>query len=286
VVAVRTGVHELQDLSPPVVVGGEPWTTLPEDLYIPPAALQLVLESFSGPFDLLWYLIRRHNIDILDIPIAQVTRQYLAYIDLMHELRIELAAEYLLMAAVLAEIKSRMLLPRPPSAAGGDEGEEDPRAELVRRLRAYEVIRRAALALDEHPRLERDLWPAEAGVPDEARRRPPPTVALSALVAAMVALLAENRLRARHRVRREPLSVRARMSLLLERLEGGETRRLEELVDPAEGRPGLVVTFLAILELVHEGALEIVQRELYGSVYLRLPDPDRDPAPIVETLVS
>jgi segregation and condensation protein A len=286
VVAVRTGVHELQDLSPPVVVGGEPWTTLPEDLYIPPAALQLVLESFSGPFDLLWYLIRRHNIDILDIPIAQVTRQYLAYIDLMHELRIELAAEYLLMAAVLAEIKSRMLLPRPPSAAGGDEGEEDPRAELVRRLRAYEVIRRAALALDEHPRLERDLWTVEAGVPDEARRRPPPTVALSALVAAMAALLAENRLRARHRVRRELLSVRARMSLLLERLEGGEARRLEELVDPAEGRPGLVVTFLAILELVHEGALEIVQRELYGSVYLRLPDPDRESATIVGNLVS
>ncbi len=276
-------MYDLQETPPPAVVCGEPWPTLPEDLYIPPAALQLVLESFSGPFDLLWYLIRRHNIDILDIPIAQVTRQYLAYIDLMRELRIELAAEYLLMAAVLADIKSRMLLPRPPPATGEDETEEDPRAELVRRLRAYEVVRRAALALDERPRLERDLWPGTVAVPEEARRRPPPAVPLAALVAAMAALLAENRLRTHHRVRRDPLSVRARMSQLLERLGEGATRRLEELVDPAEGRPGLIVTLLAILELVHEGALDIVQRELYGPVYLRLPPPDGDPVPSPES---
>jgi segregation and condensation protein A len=263
-------VYEYETPPVPVLVGGEPLATLPEDLYIPPEALQIVLESFSGPFDLLWYLIRRHNLDILDIPIAQVTRQYLAYIDLMRELRIELAAEYLLMAAVLADIKSRMLLPRPPPAPGEAEAEADPRAELVRRLRAYELVRRAALALDERPRLERDLWPAAVVVPDEARRRPPPPVPLAALVTAMAALLAETRRNTRHRIRREPLSVRAAMSRLFERLGGGVTRRLEELVDPAEGRPGLVVTLLAILELVYERTLDIVQRELYGPVYLRL----------------
>lgn len=277
-------MYGLDETPPPAVVRGEPWTALPDDLYIPPAALQLVLESFSGPFDLLWYLIRRHNIDILDIPIAQVTRQYLAYIDLMREFRVEIAAEYLLMAAMLADIKSRMLLPRPPPAEGGAETEEDPRAELVRRLRAYEVVRRAALALDERPRLERDLWPGTVAVPDDARRRPPPPVALSALVAAMAALLAENRLRAHHRVRREPLSVRARMSQLLERLAPGATHRLEELVDPAEGRPGLIVTLLAILELVHEGALDVVQRELYGPVYLCLPSPGASPETLPESL--
>ncbi len=277
-------MYGLDETPPPAVVRGEPWTALPDDLYIPPAALQLVLESFSGPFDLLWYLIRRHNIDILDIPIAQVTRQYLAYIDLMREFRVEIAAEYLLMAAMLADIKSRMLLPRPPPAEGGTETEEDPRAELVRRLRAYEVVRRAALALDERPRLERDLWPGTVAVPDDARRRPPPPVALSALVAAMAALLAENRLRAHHRVRREPLSVRARMSQLLERLAPGATHRLEDLVDPGEGRPGLIVTLLAILELVHEGALDVVQRELYGPVYLCLPGPGAHPETLPESL--
>lgn len=273
--------------SPPrAVVAGEPWTTLPEDLYVPPEALELVLESFTGPFDLLWYLIRRHNIDVLDIPVAQVTRQYLAYIDLMRELRIELAAEYLLMAAMLAEIKSRMLLPRPPRSSGGEEEERDPRAELVRRLQEYELVRRAALALDELPRLERDLWPARVHIGEDRPRPPPPEVPLAALVAALVALLADKRLERHHRIRREPLSVRARMSQILAQLENQRTCRLEELWTVEEGRAGLVVTFLAVLELVHEGALGIVQSEPYGAVYLQRHDVSREPSPVTEPLGS
>ncbi len=248
-------------------VRGRAWNELPADLYIPPDALEVFLEAFEGPLDLLLYLIKRQNIDILDIPIARVTEQYLRYIDLMQGLRLDLAAEYLVMAATLAEIKSRLLLPRPPSA---DEGAEtDPRAALVRRLQEYERYKKAAEDLDTLPREERDLRPAAVEVSGRTVVRRQPPVALEALGRAFAEVLMRAELYSHHHVSREPLSVRERMSAVLAALAGGEFASFSRLFLPEEGRMGAVVTLLAILELLKEALIEVVQAEPLGPIYLR-----------------
>ena len=243
----------------PVRVHGTP-VALPENLYIPPDALRVILEeTFEGPLDLLLYLIRRQNLDIMAVSITRVTEQYLRYIDLMERLRIELAAEYLLMAAWLAEIKSRMLLPKP--AAEGEAEEEDPRAELVRRLREYERIKEAARELEGLPRVGRELFPAVLAA--DLPPRPPalPQITVEQLAAAFRQVLERAETLQSHTVAAETLSVRERMSQVLARLRQGVAVALESLFDRCEGRAGLVVTFLALLELCKEGLVEVVQEE-------------------------
>ncbi len=241
---------------PLALVHGQPVLQIPQDLYIPPDALEVILDAFEGPLDLLLYLIRRQNLDILDIPVAEITRQYVDYINVMQELRFELAAEYLVMAAILAEIKSRMLLPRPPS----EDGEEaDPRAELVRRLQEYERFKQAAEDIDELPRLDRDTAVAQAHVPDRSAVRVPPPVELKEMLLALHDVLKRAELFSGHAVRREALSVRQRMGEVLTRLEDGSFHRFESLFGAEEGRLGVLVTFLAMLELAKEQLLDIVQ---------------------------
>jgi segregation and condensation protein A len=251
---------------PFAVVHGEPITELPRDLYIPPQALEVFLEAFEGPLDLLLYLIRRQNVDILDIPIAEITRQYTQYIELMQELQLELAGEYLVMAATLAEIKSRMLLPRPDSTI---DGEDDPRAELVRRLQEYERFKRAAADIDALPRLERDVWPANAELKERPVTRVLPQVTLQEMLLAFKEVAARAQLFAHHHVRREGLSVRERMSEVLAALDRGAFVPFVELFRPEEGRSGVTVTFVAILELVREELIEVVQAEPYGPLHVR-----------------
>jgi segregation and condensation protein A len=254
---------------PFAVVEGEPILKLPEDLYIPPDALEVFLEAFEGPLDLLLYLIKRQNIDILNIPIAEITRQYTQYIELMTDLQLELAGEYLVMAAMLAEIKSRMLLPRPVSE---DADEEDPRAELVRRLQEYERYKKAAEDLDELPRLERDVHPAAVDMCERTRVEILPEVTLKELLVSFREVLARADLFAHHHVQLEPLSVRQRMSDVLEaigRLESGRYTEFRALFDPSEGRLGVVVTFLALLELIREALVEVVQSEPYAPIHLK-----------------
>ena len=256
-------------------VRGEPLTRLPQDLYIPPDALEVVLESFEGPLDLLLYLIRRQNLDILDIPVAEITRQYMSYIDLLQSLRLELAAEYLLMAAWLAEIKSRLLLPRPPVPA--DEEAEDPRAELVRRLQEYARIRSAADQLDALPRLERDLFPMAVAVPEWVPERPPPQVAARDLALAFAALIQRSALFTHHTIRAEILSIRERMSAVLARLDGAAgPLTLDALWTRQEGRLGLVVTFLAVLELIREQRVTVHQPDPAAPFRLQLAGIDPD----------
>lgn len=246
-------------------VHGAPLLRLPEDLYIPPDALEVFLEAFEGPLDLLLWLIRRQNLDILDIPVAEVAAQYMAYVELMRELRLELAADYLVMAAVLTEIKSRMLLPRPE----GDTGEDDPRAALVRRLQDYARFRHASEVLALRPQFGRDVLPLAVAPPQDERPAAQPEVSLADLLAAMTEVLSRSALSAHHHVRREPLSVRERMSLILERLGADEFTALATLLDAAEGRPGVVVSFIAILELTREHLIDLAQNETYGPIYLR-----------------
>ena len=257
--------------SPIAKVLGEPLTQLPQDLYIPPDALEIFLEAFEGPLDLLLYLIRRHNLDILDIPIADITRQYMEYLSLMQQMQLELAAEYMVMAAVLAEIKSRMLLPR---ISTDDEEEEDPRAELVRRLQEYERFKKAAEELDALPRLERDVFPVNAELIRRETQKSPPPVQLSELLIAIKEVMARAELFDHHHVEREPLSVRERMSQILELLNNAEAQQqfiaFITLFDPSEGRMGVVVTLLAVLELVREGFIELVQSEAFAPIYIRL----------------
>lgn len=253
---------------PLATVRGQPYLKLPDDLYIPPDALEVFLEAFEGPLDLLLYLIRRQNFEILDIPIAEITRQYIGYIEMMKGLRLELAAEYLVMAAILAEIKSRMLLPR-PEPEGDDEG--DPRAELIRRLQDYERFRQAAEDLDNLPRLERDILPATAGFEPHKPIALPPDVDLKELLLAFKDVLHRAELFAQHHIQREPLSVRERMSRVVQALKRDEFVRFEQLFDFEEGRLGAVVTFLALLELLRERLVDLVQQELYGAIYLRSP---------------
>ena len=251
---------------PFAIVEGEPLTQLPMDLYIPPHALEVILDAFEGPLDLLLYLIKRQNIDILNIPIAKITHQYMQYIELMQEMQLELAAEYLVMAAMLAEIKSRMLLPRP--AAQEDEG-EDPRAELVRRLQEYERYKQAAEDVDALPRLERDVFQASAEMCERKVVEIQPDVSLRELLLSFQEVLARADMFAHHHVQREPLSVRQRMSDVLERVQGGQFVAFTSLFKPEEGRMGVVVTFLSILELIRESLLDIVQSEAFAPIHIK-----------------
>lgn len=253
-----------QEELPLAIVLGERVTELPADLYIPPDALEVVLEAFEGPLDLLLYLIRRRNLDILLVDVAEITRQYVEYIALMEAMRFELAAEYLVMAAMLAEIKSRMLLPRQPAA----EEEDDPRAELIRRLQEYERFKAAAVALDELPRLERDIFPALLPAPDCAPQRPHPQVELRELLLALAGVMERARLQERHQVHFEALSTRARMADILDRLRAGGFVPFGALFRIEEGRRGVVVTFLALMELVKESLIELVQAEPLGPLHV------------------
>ena len=255
-----------QQEMPLAMVRGQPMLQMPQDLYIPPDALEVILEAFEGPLDLLLYLIRRQNLDILDIPIAEITRQYVEYIELMREMRLELAADYLVMAAMLAEIKSRLLLPRPPLEEGI---EDDPRAELVRRLQEYERFKKAAEDIEALPRQDRDFTIASAFVTDRNVIRLPPPVELRELLLALKDVLKRAELTGRHAIQREALSVRNRMSDVLKALEDGEFHRFEQLFNPDEGRLGIVVTFLALLELAKEHLIEIMQSEPLTQIYLK-----------------
>jgi len=256
-----------QQEMPLAIVRGEPMLQMPQDLYIPPDALEVILEAFEGPLDLLLYLIRRQNLDILDIPVAEITRQYMDYIEMMRDvMRLELAAEYLLMAAILGEIKSRLLLPRPPAEEGL---EEDPRAELVRRLQEYERFKRAAEDIDALPRMERDMAPAHADTGERTVIKLPPPLDLKELLLALKDVLHRAELFGHHAIKREALSVRQRMGELLGRLGDLRFERFETLFDPSEGRLGVVVTFLAMLELAKEMLVEIVQEEPLGPIYVR-----------------
>jgi segregation and condensation protein A len=251
---------------PFAVVDGEPVTTLPQDLYIPPYALQVFLEAFAGPLDLLLYLIRRQNIDILDIPIAEITKQYVQYIDLMNEMQLELAGEYLVMAAMLAEIKSRMLLPRPESQ---EEEEEDPRAELVRRLQEYERFKLAAQEISDLPRLDRDVFIANADAPERKVVQKLPDVTLKELLLAFHDVLRRAEMFSNLHMTREPLSVRQRMSEILTRIKASSFTGFGELFDPEEGRMGVAVTFLAVLELLREAVIEVVQSDEFAPLHVR-----------------
>lgn len=261
------GVRPRQSEMPFALVQGEAVTELPKDLYIPPDALEVILEAFEGPLDLLLYLIRRQNLDILEIPIAEITRQYMRYVEMMSELRLELAAEYLLMAAVLAEIKSRVLLPRPAEL---DSEEEDPRAELVRRLQEYERFKQAAEELDELPRLERDLFPAEIEIAERRVLRIEPQVELRDMLQALGELLRRADLFSHHQIEREPLSVRERMSHLLDTLSDDRFTDFHALFPVDEGRAGVVVSFLAMLELLKESLIELVQNDPFGMIHVRV----------------
>jgi segregation and condensation protein A len=248
--------HPQQHEMPLAMVLGQPVLQIPQDLYIPPDALEIILDAFEGPLDLLLYLIRRQNLDILDIPVAEITRQYVDYIQAMHEMRFELAAEYLVMAAILAEIKSRMLLPR---SVMDEDAEGDPRAELVRRLQEYERFKQAAADIDALPRQDRDTSPAAAFVPDRASVKLPPPVDLREMLLALHDVLKRAELYTQHAIKRDALSVRQRMGELLARLADGAFHRFESLFEPREGKLGVVVTFLGLLELAKEQLLDIVQ---------------------------
>ncbi|HET6545285.1 MAG TPA: ScpA family protein [Rhodanobacteraceae bacterium] len=263
--ATFAAIPQQQEM-PLALVRGLPVLQMPQDLYIPPDALEVILDAFEGPLDLLLYLIRRQNLDILDIPIAEITRQYVDYMDLMHELKLELAAEYLVMAAILAEIKSRLLLPRPP--AEEDVG-EDPRSELIRRLQEYERFKKAAEDIDALPRQERDFAPVAVFVADRNVIRLPPPVELRELLLALKDVLNRAEMFGRHAIQREALSVRNRMSDMLRALDDGEFHRFESLFTAEEGKAGVVVTFLALLELAKEHLIEIMQRELLAPIYLK-----------------
>jgi segregation and condensation protein A len=246
---------------------GEPLFTLPQDLYIPPDALEVFLEAFEGPLDLLLYLIRKQNFNILDIPLADVTRQYLAYVEQIRQHNLELASEYLLMAAMLIEIKSRMLLPPRKSADGGEP--EDPRAELVRRLVEYEQIKLAAAALEQLPLVGRDFLRAQVHIEQSLQPRWP-EVQAEDLREAWREILQRARLTAHHRITREQLSVREHMSLVLKKLQGRRFVEFADLFEPARGVPVLVVTFIALLELSRERLVEVTQAEAFAPIYVRL----------------
>lgn len=251
---------------PFAVVQGEPVTQLPQDLYIPPDALEVFLEAFEGPLDLLLYLIRRQNLDVLNIPVAEITRQYMDYIGMMQELRLEVAAEYLVMAAMLAEIKSRMLLPRPVEE---DTDEDDPRAELVRRLQEYERFKQAAEDIDALPRMERDNLPCSVPAPERGSERSFPDVELKEVLLAFRDVLKRAEMFQHHHIEMEALSVRERMSGILGRVQADEFTDFTTLFTIEEGRMGVVVTFLAILELIKESLLEMIQAEPFATIYVK-----------------
>ena len=257
--------HQQEEM-PFAVVQGKEITTVPKDLYIPPDALEVILEAFEGPLDLLLYLIRRQNLDILEINVAEITRQYMGYIDLMTAIQLELAAEYLVMAAMLAEIKSRMLLPR---QSVDDDDEEDPRAELIRRLQEYERFKTAAEDMDEIPRMGRDVHQASAEAPDRKQAKPHPDVDMRELLTALGEVLRRAEMFESHQVQLEKLSTRERMSLVLDRLQDQQFVPFVSLFKDTEGRLGVVVTFLAIMELIKESLVEIVQSESFGPIHVK-----------------
>ncbi len=251
---------------PLVMVYGQALTEMPVDLYIPPDALEVFLEAFEGPLDLLLYLIRKQNVDILDIPVAEITRQYMGYVELMKTVRLELAAEYLVMAAMLAEIKSRMLLPRAETA---EEEEDDPRAELIRRLQEYERFKAAAEDMDGLSRVGRDVIVPRLEAPQAKARKLLPDVILEEVLMSMAEVLRRSDLFESHQVSREALSTRERMSEVLERLRGAGFVPFAELFTAEEGRLGVVVTFMAVLELVKEQLVELVQNEAFAPIHVR-----------------
>lgn len=250
----------------PIMVRGQAFTTMPKDLYIPPDAMEVFLEAFEGPLDLLLYLIKKQNLDVLDIPIAEVTRQYMEYVDIMKEVSLELAAEYLVMAALLAEIKSRMLLPRPENVA---VEEEDPRAELIRRLQEYERIKKAAEELDQLPRQGRDTFAGTAVIDKMVFEKPQPSINLKELIHALGDVLKRVDLNASHNIKMETLSVRERMSNILAALQGKDFASFSTLFTLEEGRLGVVVTFLAMLELLKHNLIEFVQAAPFGPIHLK-----------------
>ncbi|MEC8011560.1 MAG: ScpA family protein [Pseudomonadota bacterium] len=250
---------------PIAIVGGEALDDLPDDLYIPPQALQVFLESFQGPLDLLLYLIRKQNIDILDIPVAKITTQYVEYVQLMQHLNLELAGEYLVMAAILGEIKSRCLLPVQPKE---DDPEADPRAELIRRLQAYEQIQKAAEDIDKLPRYERDFFPTHVALPSIEVEELLPDVKLNDILKAFQQVLKRASLFEHHSIQKEQLSTRERMSKVLEMIQEHQFLPFVNLFTLEEGRAGVVVTFLAILELVKESLLEVIQADTLGVIYV------------------
>lgn len=255
-----------QSEMPFAIVQGKVVTELPKDLYIPPDALEVILEAFEGPLDLLLYLIRRQNLDILEIDVSEITHQYVAYVELMESMQFELAAEYLVMAAMLAEIKSRMLLPRSQEM---DEEEEDPRAMLIRRLQEYERFKQAAEDIDEIPRLHRDLHVARAAAPDRNLTRPDPDVEMRELLLALSEVLRRADMFESHHVEKERLSTRERMAQVLDRLRGQQFVPFVSLFTVHEGRLGVVVTFLAVMELIKETLVEIVQTEPFGPIHVK-----------------
>jgi segregation and condensation protein A len=272
-----------QEEMPFAIVQGQPFTQVPQDLYIPPDALEVILDAFEGPLDLLLYLIRRQNLDILDIPIAEITRQYMSYIDLLRELQFELAAEYLVMAAILAEIKSRLLLPRPKT----EEGEEDdPRAELVRRLQEYERFKQAAEEIDELPREERDFVVLKAQVEDRQVLRIPPEIDLQELLRALRDVLSRAELFTHHHITSEALSVRERMSSIMDRLSHESYVEFPNLFTVSEGRMGVVVTFLALMELLREKLVDLLQHKPFGQIYIKRPGAGADAPAIEETAIE
>jgi len=262
-----TGRSPRQGEMPFAVVQGQAYTELPADLYIPPDALEVILEAFEGPLDLLLYLIRRQNLDILEINVADITRQYITYVEMMTAMRFELAAEYLVMAAMLAEIKSRMLLPRPPQEE--EEEGEDPRAALIRRLQEYERFKTAAEDLDEIPRVGRDIHQASAQSPDRSITRPDPEVDLKEVLVALAEVLRRADMFESHQVEREKLSTRERMTQVLDRIRHRQFVPFVSLFTVEEGRLGVVVTFLAVMELVKESLVELVQNEAFGPIHVR-----------------
>jgi len=258
-----------QEEMPFALVQGQPVTKVPHDLYIPPDALEVILEAFEGPLDLLLYLIRRQNLDILDIPISEITEQYVVYIGMLQDAQFELAAEYLVMAAMLAEIKSRMLLPR----VNTDDSEEaDPRAELVRRLQEYERFKQAAEDLDELPRTGRDFALTEAHVENRAAVRLPVEVDLGEILSALRDVMSRAELFTHHHITQEPLSVRERMSRIIDLLRDNPYMEFQKLFDPEEGRMGVVVSFLALMELTREQLVDLIQNEPFGQIYIKAPE--------------
>lgn len=269
----NNGTHNMADemneaitVLPVATVNGQAIIDLPKDLYIPPDAMKVFLEAFEGPLDFLLYLIRKQNLDILNIPIAAVTKQYMEYIDLMQNLSLELAAEYLVMAAILAEIKSRMLLPR---LVDPENPEDDPRAELVRRLQEYERYKQAAIDLNNLPRKDRDFFTLAIGTSELAVEKPLPEVSIPNLVIAFSEVLKRAELRTSHQIKMDSLSVREKMSYILTAIQGQEHLPFAQLFNLAEGRLGVVVTFLALLELIKSRLLEFVQAAPFAPIYLK-----------------
>ena len=269
---VSPGLKELRSIGaqqgemPFAVVGGKAVTELPQDLYIPPDALEVFLEAFEGPLDLLLYLIRRQNIDILEINVANITRQYMHYVEMMDAVHFELAAEYLLMAAMLAEIKSRMLLPR---SAELEDDEEDPRAQLIRRLQEYERFKQAAEDIDDMPRLGREIYESSVAPPEINKARPEPMVEMKELLLAISEVFRRADMYESHHVQKEKLSTRERMSQVLSTLSCNHFTPFVTLFTVEEGRLGVVVTFLAIMELIKESLIEIVQTEAFGPIHVK-----------------